>query len=113
MNRTCCESLQDFENLFDYFCSAPIAPDLPLSSLPAESDDGSAAFVFILSYLSDKTVDEICGIAAKAGRTEVILCEPFEKMQRGKEFKRIYEGYIDTMTDNGIDVRSVASSETD
>ncbi|MBQ3869883.1 MAG: DUF58 domain-containing protein [Clostridia bacterium] len=111
VNRTCCESLADFEDLFDYFSATPIAPDLPLSSLAAGIEDKFGTFVFILSYLTDQVVETLCECSGRAGRTEVIVCEPFAKIYRPDDLKKAYKGYIETLAENGIAVRSVSASE--
>lgn len=111
VNRICCETPAAFEEFFDYFGAAPIAPDLPLASLSAGIEDGSGTFVFILSFLSAATVEAICDCAARAGRTEVVICEPFSKMQNADKYTELYKEYTETLNANGISVRSVPADE--
>ena len=113
VNSTCCDSLSDFDDFFDYFGATPVGADLPLSLLPAGIEDKSGTFVFILSYLSDAAVETICDCAGRAGRTEVIICEPFAKMQRAAEFKKLYKGYAEALSANGIAVQFIPATETD
>ena len=111
INRTCCESLSDFEDFFEYFGASPTAPDLPFSDLSETVFDGASASVFVLSYLSDKTVEALCESAGRSGRTEVLLCEPFSRMQSGAAERKLYEGYIATLSSYGITVRTVSAAE--
>ena len=111
INRSCCESLSDFEDFFEYFGASPTAPDLPFSDLAETVTDGVSTSVFVLSYMSDETVEALCENAGRSGKTEVLICEPFSKMGNGAEARKLYEGYIETLTAYGVFVRTVSAAD--
>lgn len=109
------ENNMQFEQFFRYFSSSPVVgEDCDFAALAniAQFSEGTCC-VFVTSFLSDKTVKEICDIyaAGAVGDVMLYLYIPYLKTKNPAAMHDEYDKYITSLTESGVQVRLISEKE--